>query len=83
MISNPHVELREHLGKPHGWRPDWADRLEVRRYGNRTVYHAHPEQIEVPSMQELCQIADLGWTVTLDSPRLNRMRVSIWKGDHQ
>lgn len=77
VITSPYRALRDELGKPEGWRPSWAQRLEVRRHGNRTVYSAKVEHLDAEQLEELHVLGSSGWDLRIDSPALNRLRVSI------
>lgn len=79
MTSTPYRELRKELGHEDDWTPTWAQRLEVRRHGDTTVYLAHPETISADELTELARLHATGWQITLDSPRLNRLRIQLWK----
>lgn len=79
MISNPYIDLQRDLEQPEGWRPDWAVRLERRIIAGRSTYLSHPEQLDVDNLAELAQLEPLGWNVTIDSPRLNLLRITLWR----
>lgn len=79
MITTPYATLREALGKEPDWQPDWAQRLEVRRHDDTTNYIAHPDRIGTDALTELHELANAGWNVTIDSQRLNRIRINLWQ----
>lgn len=79
MISSPYKALKQALGHDEDWRPTWAQRLEVRRAENTTVYYSHPETLNADELTELERLTADGWHVALDSPRLNRLRIQIWQ----
>lgn len=79
MITTPYKTLTTALGRDEGWRPTWAQRLEVRRAENTTVYYSHPETLNADELTELEHLRTEGWNVALDSPRLNRLRIQIWQ----
>ena len=79
MITTPYATLREALGKEPDWQPDWAQRLEVRRHDDTTVYVAHPDRIDTQAIDDLNQLQETGWQIIIDTQRLNRVRVSLWQ----
>ncbi len=79
MISTPYATLRESLGMPDDWQPDWAEHLEVRRHEEQTVYVAQPDRIDAAGLDELYKLSEIGWNITIDSQRLNRIRINLWQ----
>ncbi|MGO1735348.1 MAG: hypothetical protein ACTHZ9_03355 [Leucobacter sp.] len=82
MISTPYKQLRELLGMPDEWYPEWAERLEVRRIGGATHYYASPERLTTDDLAELHELITAGWGVAIDGPRLGRVRIEILE-DHR
>lgn len=81
MIETPYNTLRDLAGKPEGWRPAWAQRLEVHRAGSHTIYTAQSETLTETDLADLQQLTNEGWRVRIDGPRLSRIRIQLWKAD--
>ncbi|SDQ49694.1 hypothetical protein [Leucobacter chromiiresistens] len=83
MITTPYKQLRDELGKPEEWRPSWAQHLEVRRHGERTIYSAKVEHLTADQLEELHALGLSGWDLRIDSPALNRLRIALWRTDER
>jgi len=78
VIDSPYRTLPTDLGKPDGWHPAWAQRLE-RQNNNGTTYVANPETLDRDDLADLLEITSQGWDIRIDSLRLNRLRIQISK----
>lgn len=79
MITTPYATLRKALGKEPEWHPTWAQHLEVRREAGVTVYTAQPHTLTADDVTDLATVQGTGWRVAIDAPRLNKIRVKIWR----
>lgn len=76
-LLTPYTELRNALEHADDWAPDWARDRQVHRTEGTTIYTAAPTYLTNENIAELHTLAELGWSVHVDGPRLGRIRVQI------
>lgn len=79
MISTPYLDLRRELRKPEGWQPAWATRLERRHIDGESAYCANPDRLTSADLHELATLEHAGWHIIIDAPRINRLRITLWR----
>lgn len=79
----PYLLLRNALGKPEDWRPQWADHLSVKRGEGITVYIAEPYRLYPAAFRDFENLEAHGWNVIVDGQSLHNpgrtVRVRIYK----
>lgn len=70
-------ELRDILGRPPEWVPPWATVINATRTEDGLQYVTHPDHLNRVDVSELHALAQSDWDVQIDSPRLNRLRITM------
>ena len=70
-------ELRAALKRPKDWVPPWATVIQAVSTGDGLQYLTHPAHLNHVDISELHALARGGWDVRIDSPRLNRLRITM------